>query len=191
MHIIVGLGNHGSEYENTRHNVGFAVIDLLCKKWHLRLKRSSNFLYVTEKINNKEILLVKPQTYMNNSGLAVREVLLKFNVLPENLLIVADDFHLPLGKVRFRKKGSSGGHNGLASIIYSLNTNEFPRLRCGIGSETMPGYSETTADFVLSPFSPNERITLNKMIEGSRDSIMLMVDTDLETAISKYNNKQF
>jgi peptidyl-tRNA hydrolase, PTH1 family len=192
VHIIVGLGNHGSEYENTRHNVGLAVVDALCRKWHLKLKSGiGDYLIGHKSIAGQDIILVKPLTYMNNSGIAVQDILHKYNAAPENLLIVVDDFHLPLGKIRIRKKGSSGGHNGLSSLIYSLNTDEFARMRCGIGNEEMPGYNENTANFVLSTFLESEKTRFNKMVEAACDAVTVLVMKDFESALRQFNNKQF
>jgi PTH1 family peptidyl-tRNA hydrolase len=187
--IIVGLGNHGSEYEHTRHNIGFAVIDSIAAQWHLTFKHSkSEYLMTHKSIAGKDIILIKPLTYMNNSGLAVRDVLNKFKADIENLLIIADDFHLPLGKIRLRKRGSSGGHNGLASIIYTLGTEQFSRLRCGIGSESMPKSNEPTSDFVLSPFDDSEKNQARQMTETARDSIIALVHKEFDSTVQHFNS---
>lgn len=176
MFIIVGLGNHGSEYENTRHNIGFAVIDSIAAQWHLTFKHSkSEYLMTHKSIAGKDLILIKPLTYMNNSGLAVQEVLHRYEAGIDDLLIIVDDFHLPLGNIRFRKRGSAGGHNGLASIIYTLGTEQFSRLRCGIGSESMPRPNEPTSDFVLSPFSDFEKDKTKQMILAARDAVITLI----------------
>ncbi|MBI5020891.1 MAG: aminoacyl-tRNA hydrolase [Ignavibacteriales bacterium] len=179
MFIIVGLGNYGSEYENTRHNIGFEVIDSIAEYLHLTFKRAkSRYLTTHTSIAGRDIRLVKPLTYMNNSGLAVQEVLHKYEASIEDLLIIVDDFYLPLGRIRFRKRGSDGGHNGLASIIYTLGTEQFSRLRCGIGSESMPKQNEPKSDFVLSTFSDFEKDKTKQMILAARDAVIKLIHND-------------
>ncbi|MBA4313574.1 MAG: aminoacyl-tRNA hydrolase [Chlorobiaceae bacterium] len=190
MFIIVGLGNHGSEYEHTRHNIGFDVVDSIAAQWHLTLRHSkSEYLMAQKSIAGKEIILIKPLTYMNNSGLAVQDVLYKYEADIENLLIIVDDFHLPLRTLRLRKRGSAGGHNGLASIIYTLGTEQFSRLRCGIGSESMPKPNEPTSDFVLSPFDDSEKDKARQMIETARDAVTTLIHKGIDFTVQHLNNK--
>ena len=165
MHAIIGLGNPGSEYDGTRHNIGFTVVDKLAKKFDADFHAGrGEFVSTSFRVKGEQVLLVKPLTYMNNSGVAVKEILEQHHLLLEELLVVVDDFQLPLGTLRLRTKGSDGGHNGLASIIYQLESDEFPRLRCGIQSEAMPKNKNMMADFVLSPFEEKEQDKVKKMI---------------------------
>ncbi len=161
MWLLVGLGNPGAEYEKTRHNIGFMVIDQLAKTWQLELKKkkfSSFYAYSPE----RETYLVKPQTFMNRSGLAVKKWVEHLNLPLTNLLVVLDDLDLPLGEIRLRFKGGSGGHHGLESIIEELKTSDFPRLRLGIGRPRVQGRE---ADYVLSPFKKGEEKVLMEAIE--------------------------
>ena len=151
--LIVGLGNPGAAYEHTRHNVGYMVVDELCRRWHLRLEPGRGAYHLaTGVIGGTTVHLVKPATFMNETGPAVVDALEHVGLTPDALLTVLDDFQLPLGSVRLRPSGSDGGHNGLASVIFTLRTDSFPRLRCGIGRELMPP-KEERRDFVLSSFA--------------------------------------
>ena len=167
---IVGLGNPGAQYRNTRHNVGFLVVEELCRRFRAALKPGKGE-YLTARTNREgvDVHVVAPMTFMNNSGTAVVDILERYRIAPREILVVVDDFALPLGTLRFRLKGSDGGHNGLASIIYMLNTHEFPRLRCGIGIETMPAKSDM-APFVLSPFGPEEDPVVKDMVTRAADA---------------------
>ena len=151
MRAVLGIGNPGVKYVDTRHNAGFIVIDRFIGQMNLNYKSSkSEFLFAEGKLNNTEYLIVRPTTYVNNSGLAAVYVLDNFELSVEDLLVVVDDINLPLGNIRVRNKGGSGGHNGLESIIYHLLSDKFPRIRFGIGSDFEDG---TQADYVLSKFS--------------------------------------
>lgn len=161
MRAIIGLGNPGSEYDDTRHNTGFAVVDAICERFSVRLSRRYE-PWLAGSIG--DVLLVKPLTYMNNSGAAVHALLTAVPVAPSDLVVIVDDFHLPLGTLRLRRTGSSGGHNGLASIISALESEAFPRLRCGIGSGDQPGPRMPMAEFVLSTFTRNERDAARSMV---------------------------
>jgi len=135
MHLIVGLGNPGYEYSFTRHNVGFLVVDRLATLLHREFHTGSGNYWLAEcSLKNSDVTLLKPTTFMNNSGFAVKEYCETYSIPYQNILVVSDDFQLPLGTIRIRPSGSDGGHNGIASIIYQLETDQFPRLRCGIGS---------------------------------------------------------
>lgn len=161
---IVGLGNPGTHYRDTRHNVGFQVVDELCRRLRASLKPGKGeYLIAHAAMENTEVHIAAPMAFMNNSGSAVLDILERFQIPPRALLVVVDDFALPLGTIRFRLKGSDGGHNGLASIIYMLNTDEFPRLRCGIGTTAMPTKSDM-APFVLTPFEPEEVPVVRDMV---------------------------
>lgn len=184
MHVIVGLGNPGSEYENTRHNLGFRVVDATAKVLGIRLKLGEgNYLIGRASRTHADIILVKPLTYMNNSGWAVREVVEKFDLTISELLIVTDDFQIPLGKIRLRMKGSDGGHNGLYSIIRQLDSSEFPRLRCGIGREIGEHQNECMPDFVLSTFYESEKVCVQEMIIRARDTAITAVTEGYQPAL--------
>lgn len=157
---IVGLGNPGEEYKDTRHNVGFMVVDKLREQLHCGKKQERCFshIYICK---GYDILVVKPQTYMNLSGNAVLNLLKDYKLSPQEVLVVYDDLDLPLGTVKLRKNGSSGGHRGLKSIIEKIKTEEFPRLRVGIGR---PERKEDVADYVLSPFRDGEKLLLERVI---------------------------
>ena len=150
MRVIFGLGNPESRYNFTRHNIGFQIIDLFTKKNKISLSPGKgDFYFCKSAINGSEFLVVKPTTYMNRSGLAAFDICDDFKVSPENFLVITDDVHLQTGKLRIRKAGGDGGHNGLKSIIYHLQTDQFPRLRFGVGKEFDEG---EMADYVLSKF---------------------------------------
>ena len=185
--IIVGLGNPGIEYEGTRHNVGFEVADSLCGKLKKKFKPGrGEYLIATAAIEGNEVAIVKPLTMMNNSGFAVGEVLEKYGVSTQNLVVVVDDFAIPLGTIRLREKGSDGGHNGLASIIYQLNSNEFARLRCGIKTETMPS-KNMMATFVLSRFERDEIPLVKEMTARATDATLEIVRSGISRAMNKFN----
>ena len=185
MRAIIGLGNPGNEYENTRHNIGFAVIDAVASKMDIILSEGKGeYLMGSKKIGNNNITLVKPLTYMNNSGIAVKEIIDYFHLDLWQILVVVDDFNLPLGTTRIRLRGSAGGHNGLYSIIYHLGSEDFPRLRCGIADESMPKYKSARADFVLSSFDRSENKIVQQMIEKARDIVLETTIQDLPMAFS-------
>ena len=185
--IIVGLGNPGESYRKTRHNVGFMVLDLLGERWKKEFRAGrGKFLWLSHAGGEKEILLIKPLTFMNLSGFAVEEALQQFGGRAEDLLIVVDDVALPLGKLRFRPAGSDGGHNGLASVIGTLKTDRIPRLRCGIGrSEPVTG--SDLADFVLAPFDKDEKEQVTAMVTRAADAVEVFVSDGITEAMSRYN----
>ncbi len=185
---IVGLGNPGSEYENTRHNVGFSVLDELVRSLEVSwIEGKGNYLLSRSRYCDKEISLVKPLTYMNNSGLAVADLVERYQAALQDILIICDDYNLPLGRMRIRPKGSDGGHNGLYSIIYQLRTEEFPRLRCGIASENMPGGKEAMSDYVLSGFEADERPVMRRMIPRAAEAALFCAAEGIDRAMSRYN----
>lgn len=181
--IILGLGNIGEEYAGTRHNIGFDVLDLVAADGFDPLP--SHHLVKTS-INRGEpkILLGWPQTYMNRSGLAASYLLEREEFRPDQLLVVVDDFALPLGSLRFRPGGSDGGHNGMASIIEILQTESFPRLRLGIGP--LPESADVVS-FVLSPFQGNELETKKMMVRAAAEAVIFAVHHGVESAMGKYN----
>lgn len=187
--IIVGLGNPGIEYEGTRHNVGFEVVDELTRRFRARMRAGrGDYLIASHRIAGRDLLLAKPLTYMNNSGAAVADVLERSGATLQELIIVADDLALPLGTIRVRAKGSDGGHNGLASIIYQLNSDEFARVRCGIQQEVMPP-KDRIVEFVLSPFEPGEAAVVKQMVGRAADAVMECVAVGVTKAMNKFNTK--
>ncbi len=186
---MVGLGNPGREYESTRHNIGFMVLDEVSRRMKCFWKPGKGEYEFTSKVaGNTTVVLVKPLTYMNNSGEAVLEVLKKYPTPLRNVLAVADDFTLSLGTIRVRTKGSDGGHNGLRSLIYHLNSNEFPRIRCGIKRESMPPKHEMS-DFVLSPFDKEEKKLVEKMVSDAADSVERFLNSGIGQAMNVFNKQ--
>jgi peptidyl-tRNA hydrolase, PTH1 family len=186
--IVVGLGNPGSEYQGTRHNIGFAVIDALAETLNVDLAAGrGEYLLGTGRYRQAGVVLVKPLTYMNNSGWAVKEIVDSFHATLADLMIVCDDFQLPLGTLRLRLKGSDGGHNGLYSIIYQLQSEEFSRLRCGIAGPSLPNEKRRRADFVLSAFSHDEQEVVRGMIFRARDAALEASDIGIERAMNTVN----
>jgi PTH1 family peptidyl-tRNA hydrolase len=174
--IIVGLGNPGSEYAGTRHNIGFDIADHAAAAFGARFKAGSGeYLMASVAPEGRECLLVKPLTYMNNSGVAVRDAAERFGSSPEEIVVVSDDFHLPLGRLRLRLAGSAGGHNGLGSIIGELGTEDFPRLRCGIAGATLPAAKSDRRDYVLEPFDAAERGAVEAMIKEAHRFLTLII----------------
>ncbi len=156
MHLIVGLGNPGSEYDGTRHNIGFDVAQRIARELGIRFHSHRLYTGASGRKHGSDIILAQPRTFMNNSGEAVRALLSEYGLPPDRLIVCCDDLHLPLGVIRLRKKGGDGGHNGLLSVIRETGGVEFPRLRCGVRGPTAPGPGEPTADYVLSAFEPAE-----------------------------------
>ncbi|QBS37147.1 aminoacyl-tRNA hydrolase [Thermaerobacter sp. FW80] len=183
--IVVGLGNPGPEYEGTRHNVGFAVVDALARRLRAAdWRRGFASLWVEASWRDEPVVLLKPQTYMNRSGEAVRQVVGAWRVAPGDLLVVYDDMDLPLGHLRLRPRGSAGGHRGVASIIAALGRDDFPRLRVGIGR---PPRGVDAADYVLAPFAPMERPLVEAAVRRAVEAILAVLAAGLERAMSRYN----
>ena len=190
MHFIIGLGNPGSEYEGTRHNLGFAVADALARKLRIGFSEGKgDYMAGWHESEQGLIGIVKPLTYMNNSGIAVRDLVDTYKVDIPHLLVVADDFNLPLGSLRLRPLGTDGGHNGLYSIIYHLQSIEFPRLRCGIAGDSMPKNKSEVTAFVLSPFDKDEKDAIQRLVERAADAAWASVTEGLQEAMSKFNTK--
>ncbi len=183
--LIVGLGNPGESYAATRHNVGFRVVDSLVRTLKTRrVKTGGDYRLIAARGERRPVLLLQPLTYMNNSGSAVADVLERYAVPLESMLVVVDDLALPLGKLRLRTRGSDGGHNGLFSIGYSLQTTDFPRLRCGIGLQEMPP-KRAMADFVLSPFSESEAQSAERMVSAAADIALTFARDGLQSAVQR------
>ncbi|MGA9363967.1 MAG: aminoacyl-tRNA hydrolase, partial [Bacteroidota bacterium] len=188
MTAIVGLGNPGNKYEWTRHNVGFFVVDALRDALRTEFEAGKgDYLLATAQSGGTPIALVKPLTHMNNSGLAVADLVERYDLDLRNVLIICDDFNLPLGKLRLRPKGSDGGHNGLYSIIYQLQTEEFPRLRCGIGTATSSGPEFDATSFVLSDFGRDEKPVVRNMVENARDAALCVLSEGVDVAMDRWN----
>lgn len=185
-HIVVGLGNPGAQYEGTRHNAGFLAIDYVATSLGVRIDRL-RFKALTGEatLGGAHVLLMKPQTFMNLSGDAVREAAAFYHVPPENVIVIYDDVTLPVGRMRVRGKGSDGGHNGIKSMIAQLGSNAFPRVRLGVGERPNPDFD--LADWVLSRFTPAERETLAKAYPVAREGVELLIKGDLAAAQAKCN----
>ena len=188
MFIIVGLGNPTKEYDGTRHNVGFAVIDAIADKYNISVTERKNRAFCGKGIiNGQKVLLAKPQTYMNLSGESVRGLLDYYKIDEESeLIVIYDDISLDVGQLRIRKKGSAGGHNGIKNIISHLGTDVFQRIKVGVG-EKPKGYD--LADYVLGHFSKEEGSLMKEGIEKSISAAELMLDGEIERAMNEFNRK--
>lgn len=185
--IIAGLGNPGTKYENTRHNCGFIFLDTLADKYGVKIKKIQfKATTAVADISGHKCLLLKPQTFMNNSGVSVREAATFYKIPPENTIVIFDDVSLEPGNLRIRRNGTDGGHNGIKSVIYHLNANTFPRIKIGIGGNPHPDYD--LADWVLSSFKKDEAEKIKQSVENAVGALELMVDGDIEKAMSKYNS---
>ena len=186
--IIVGLGNPGSEYERTRHNVGFRTVDLLAKQAEVKIDRAKfRALTRTTTLAGQKVLLLKPEPYMNRSGEAVQLAAMFYKVPISHILVLSDDISLPVGKIRVRAEGSAGGHNGLKSIIGQLDSQDFPRVRIGVGAKPHPDYD--LADWVLSNFTPEEETLLIPAIEHAAAAVLELIQNGPQSAASRYNGK--
>ncbi|WP_456402667.1 aminoacyl-tRNA hydrolase [Persephonella sp.] len=183
---VIGLGNPGKKYENTRHNIGFMVVDVVApilKCGKKKIEKCFSHIYICE---DKDIILAKPQTFMNNSGVAVKNILEDYNLTPEEILVIYDDLDLPLGTVKLKKKGSSGGHRGVQSIIENIRTEEFPRIKVGIGR---PPNKNQVVDYVLSPFSKEEEILVDKILQHTANCVVNVVKYGVDKSLNLCNKK--
>lgn len=185
-YLITGLGNIGDEYVNTRHNIGFVVLDALALKLKVAFTGGRYGSVVQHKYKGKTLILLKPSTFVNLSGKALKYWMNSENIPPENTLVVIDDLDLPTGNLRMKSKGGDGGHNGLNNIILNLNSEEFPRLRIGVGNEFPKGYQ---VDYVLGKWTKEEEKIMIQRIPVAVDAILSFVCEGLNTAMNKYNNK--
>jgi PTH1 family peptidyl-tRNA hydrolase len=186
MYIIVGLGNPGKSYEKTRHNLGFMVLDKIADEYDIKVNKIKFKALVGEGfIAGQKVLLVKPQTYMNLSGNSVREILEYYKVEPENLIVIYDDIDIPSGNLRIRKKGSGGTHNGMKSILYDVQSDQFPRIRIGIGKETRSDLK----DFVLGGFGKEEKKIIENAVINAAKAATCIIDRGIEIAMGEYNAK--
>ncbi len=186
-YLIVGLGNPGREYQNTRHNAGFLTIERLCDKYNVKTNKIKyKSLCGDVSINGKRCLLMMPQTYMNNSGQAVVEAMNFYKIPIEKVIILYDDISLEPSKIRIRRKGSDGGHNGIKSIIYLTGKDNFPRVKIGVGAKPHPKYN--LADWVLSAFKEDEKPLMIEGFDKSIASIELIVSGKMDEAMNKNNS---
>lgn len=186
-YLIVGLGNPESKYLHTRHNAGFLAIDRIGEKSGIAVDRMKyKALSGVGQIGGKRVLLMKPQTYMNNSGEAVQEAMSFYKIPAEKVLVIFDDISLDVGKMRIRRKGSDGGHNGIKSIIQLCGSENFPRIKIGVGKKPHPGYD--LADWVLSRFTEDERKALSPVFDQSWESVKLFLDGQLDKAMNQFNS---
>lgn len=189
MFIIVGLGNPGREYEQTRHNIGFITINAVAENHGVKIDHLKfNALTATTMIGTEKCLLMKPQTFMNNSGEAVGEAARFYKVPPENIIVISDDISLDVGTIRIRRKGTAGGHNGLKSIISHLGSDAFPRIKIGVGERVHP--DEDLADHVLGKFDRADVDLMNETIKKAAKAVDLMVAGDVDEAMNLYNTKK-
>lgn len=182
MKAVVGLGNPGVRYAGTRHNVGFRVVDFLGEKFSWEKTGT----YHLAEYDRPRLLLVKPVTYMNRSGQAVGEVVARFDLLLDDVLVVVDDVHLDVGRLRFRRRGSDGGHNGLRSIAGALGSSDFPRLRMGIG---LPPDPDGLVDYVLEDFASEEQEVVTQAIQQAVDGIVCWATDGIAEAMNRFNKK--
>lgn len=185
-YIIAGLGNPGGKYEMTRHNAGFLAIDMLAMKQNKEIKRLKfHALTCDAEIEGKKCLLMKPQTFMNNSGEAIGEAAKFYKIPPQNIIVLSDDISLDVGKIRIRRKGSAGGHNGLKSIIAHLGSEDFPRVKIGVGKK--PNAYMDLADWVLGRFPKELEPQLKEALENADGAISLIVQDKFDRAMNLYN----
>ena len=186
MYLIVGLGNPGSKYTWTRHNIGFETIDYIAKLYHIRVTKIKHKALLGEGIiQGKKVILAKPQTYMNNSGESIREINKWYKIDNNHMIVIYDDISLPVGKLRIRAKGSAGGHNGIKSIIYQLNSDVFPRIKIGIGQPTHSDYD--LVDYVLGRFNETEEKDIIETIKCAAQAAATIIQSGVEIAMNKYN----
>lgn len=188
MYVIAGLGNPDKQYENTRHNIGFDAIDALAEKYNIDISIRKHRAYCGKgMINGNKVVLVKPQTYMNLSGESLRSVVDYYKIDPESeLLVLFDDVSLDVGQLRIRKKGSAGGHNGIKNIIANLNTQNFARIKIGVGEKPK---KMDLVDYVLGHFTKSERVLMDEAIEHAIQAAGMIVEGEMDSAMNIYNQK--
>lgn len=185
LRLVVGLGNPGPEYEGTRHNVGFDLVDRLAKERGLKWEKEHKFRAKVCR-DADGVMFAKPLTFMNLSGNSVARIALKLDLAPSQILVVYDDTALPVGAVRFRANGSAGGHNGIKSLLATLGTEDFPRLRIGVGAAPPEAI---LSDHVLSPFPPEERAEIEKVLEIAAEGVNCALSAGLDAAMNRYNRR--
>lgn len=185
MYLIVGLGNPEPEYSNTRHNMGFDVINKLSEEYKIEVNRNKfNSLYGQGSINNEKIILIKPQTYMNLSGKAVRNFKQFYKTDDANIIVIYDDIDIEKGHIRIKKKGSAGSHNGMKSVISELSTEDFIRVRVGTGK---PKYKDDLINYVLEKITEDERESLESGITKAKDAIIEILKNGIDNTMNKFN----
>ncbi len=186
--LVVGLGNPGPSYETTRHNIGFLTLDALSERWRLPVsKLKFQALYGQGQACGRKVVLLRPQTFMNLSGEAVRACAQFFKIPPEHILVIYDDVSLPTGHLRLRATGSDGGHNGIKNILYHLKTDRFPRVKIGVGSPPNPDFD--LADFVLAPFSASEQPLMRDAIARACEAVECILTQGMDTAMNRFNTR--
>lgn len=185
MYAVIGLGNPGKQYSGTRHNIGFEIIDYIARENNVSVTKIKHKSLCGEMfVGGEKVLLVKPQTYMNRSGEAVLDIHKYYKIPLENIIVIYDDIDLAVGKLRIRKKGSAGTHNGMRSILYQIQSEEFPRIRFGVGR---PRYSESLIDFVIGKFYKDDIETIKELIETSAKAVEEIVKAGVDSSMNKYN----
>ena len=185
MYLIIGLGNPEEEYSKTRHNMGFNTINKIAEQYNIKInKKKFQGLYEMTTIEGKKVILVKPQTYMNLSGNCVKEIADFYKVSKEEILVIYDDMDIEPGKIKIRKKGSSGGHNGMKSIIQMLGTEEFSRIRIGIGR---PKHNGDEINYVIGSIPDEEIPKLNNGIEIAKEAVIEILENGIDSAMNKFN----
>lgn len=185
--LVVGLGNPEKRYTLTRHNSGFLCVDELAEKYNFKINKLKFKAVIADtSIGSHRVIVMKPQTYMNNSGEAVKEAASFYKIPPENIIIIFDDISLDVGKLRIKRKGTDGGHNGIKSIVQHLGSTDFPRIKLGIGSKPNPEYD--LADWVLSDFRKDEAKPLKEAIDNACEALELMLDGEIDEAMNRYNS---
>ncbi|MBE7035116.1 MAG: aminoacyl-tRNA hydrolase [Ruminococcaceae bacterium] len=187
MFVIVGIGNPGRQYENTKHNIGFISLDFLSASWNIPISKIEHKALIGEGVHKGErVILVKPQTFVNLSGESVGDILRFYKVPPENLIVIYDDVNFDVGRVRIRSGGSDGGHNGMKSLIYHLHSDSFPRIRIGVGKKPE---AYDLADWVLSKFTDEEIKTLSKVVDLVPDMVEEIMQNGVAGAMNRFNGK--
>jgi len=183
MFLVVGLGNIGKQYEHTRHNVGFDIIDLIGDRYNILMNREKfKGMYGEGNISGKKVILLKPSTYMNLSGESVREVTNFYKIKNENIIVVYDDISLDVGRLRIRSQGSAGGHNGIKNIIANLGTDIFPRIKVGVGQP-----KGELVSHVLGKFSPDDSEKLKEVFKASMDAVENIISTGITESMNRFN----
>jgi len=185
LYAVIGLGNPGTKYKGTRHNVGFDTIDCIAQRNNVNVNKIKfKSIYGEAQIGGEKVLLVKPQTFMNRSGESVLEIYNYFKIPIENIIVIVDDIDIKFGSLRIRAKGSAGTHNGMKSIIYLLQSDNFPRVKIGVGK---PAENQDLADFVLSGFSKEDRMVIDNTIEQAAKAVEKIITSGINSAMNEFN----
>jgi len=191
MYLIAGLGNPGRRYADTRHNLGFLFLDFMCRKQQVpaRFEPRLSFAYRELSLFGEDVVLIKPVTYMNRSGIAVRDALDLWDLPVDNLIVCYDDLDIPVGRIRIRERGSAGGHKGLAHILNVLGTDTFCRIRLGIGNPDAPQAADTV-DYVLSPIPASEQELVEQAFEDAYNAVeTILTEQDVQRAMQRHNRR--